>query len=86
MQVDFEVQFDKASELFFELSKKEGILLAGQPRLEPKSEIGADPIVFEAYFEVLPEVKNGDLSKSAVNRYSTTIVDAEIDRALDVLR
>jgi trigger factor len=36
MQVDFEVQFDKASELFFELSKKEGILLAGQPRLDPK--------------------------------------------------
>jgi len=86
MQVDFEVQFDKASELFFELSKKEGILLAGQPRLEPKSEIGADPIVFEAFFEVLPEVKIGDLSKAAVNRYSTTIGDAEIDRALDVLR
>ena len=86
MQVDFEVQFDKASELFFELSRKEGILLAGEPRLEPKSDIGADPVVFDVFFEVLPEVTIGDLSKAEVSRYTTTIGEAEIDRALDVLR
>ena len=86
MQVDFEIQFDKASELFFELSKKEGIQLAGQPRLEPKSELGADKIIFDAYFEVLPEVKIGDFTKAEVTKYTTTIADAEIDRALDVLR
>jgi len=86
MQVDFEIQFDKASELFFELSQKEGILLAGQPRLEPKSELDADKIVFDAYFEVLPEVKVGDFSKAEVTKYTTIIADAEIDRALDVLR
>ncbi len=86
MQVDFEIQFDKASELFFELSQKEGIVLAGQPRLEPKSELDAEQIVFDAYFEVLPEVKIGDFSKAEVTKYTTTIADAEIDRALDVLR
>ncbi len=86
MQVDFEIQFDKASELFFELSQKEGVLLAGQPRLEPQSELDADKIVFDAYFEVLPEVKIGDFSKAEVTKYTTTIADAEIDRALDVLR
>ena len=86
MQVDFEIQFDKASELFFELSKKEGIQLAGQPRLEPKSELGADKIIFDAYFEVLPEIKIGDFTKAEVTKYTTTIADAEIDRALDVLR
>jgi trigger factor len=86
MQVDFEIQFDKASELFFELSKNEGILLAGQPRLEPKSELDAEQIVFDAYFEVLPEVKIGDFSKLEVTKYTTNIGDAEIDRALEVLR
>jgi trigger factor len=86
MQVDFELQFDKASELFYELSKKEGIKLAGQPRLEPKSELDADTIVFDAFFEVLPEVKIGDFSKAEVNKYTTDIGEAEIDRALDVLR
>ncbi len=86
MHVDFELQFDKASELFYELSKKEGIALAGQPRLEPKSELDADMIVFDAFFEVLPEVKIGDLSQAEVTKYSTDIGEAEIDRALEVLR
>ncbi len=86
MQVDFELQFDKASELFYELAQKEKILLAGQPRLDPKSELDADKILFDAYFEVLPEVKIGDFSKAEVTQYTTDISDAEIDRALDVLR
>ena len=86
MQIDFEVQFDKAAELFFELSKNAGIALAGQPRLEPKSEIGADKIVFDAFFEVLPEIKLGDLSQATMTRYITSVTDAEMDRAIDVLR
>ncbi len=86
MQVDFELQFDKASELFYEIAQKEKILLAGQPRLDPKSELDADKILFDAYFEVLPEVKIGDFSKAEVTQYTTDISDAEIDRALDVLR
>ncbi len=86
MQVDFELQFDKASELFFEASQKEGIKLAGQPRLEPKSELNADKVIFDAFFEVLPDVKIGDFSKAEVTKYITEIGEAEIDRALDVLR
>jgi trigger factor len=31
MQVDFELQFDKAAELFYEQAQKEGVALAGQP-------------------------------------------------------
>ena len=86
MQVDFELQFDKAAELFYEQAQKEGVALAGQPRLEPKSEIDADKVVFDAFFEVLPEVKIGDFSKAEVTKYTTDIGEAEIDRALDVLR
>ena len=86
MQVDFELQFDKASDLFFEQAQKDKILLAGQPRLDPKSELDAEKIVFDVFFEVLPEVKIGDFTKSEVTQYVTDISDAEIDRALDVLR
>lgn len=86
LQVDFEVQFDRASELFFEISKKENIQLAGQPRLEPKSDIGADNIVFDAIFEVFPEVKIGDLSTAEITRYATEVTDAEIDKTIDMLR
>jgi trigger factor len=86
IQVDFEVQYDKASQLFYEVSKKEGIKLASQPRLEPKSEIGAEEVVFDAFFEVLPEVQIGDFAGSELTRYLTDVNDPEIDRALDVLR
>jgi trigger factor len=86
MQVDFELQFDKASELFYTFAKNEKVSLASQPRLDPKSELDADKIVFDAYFEVLPEVKIGDFSKTEVTKYTTDISDAEIDRAIDVLR
>ena len=86
MQVDFELQFDKASELFYEECKKASVALAGQPRIEPKSELDAEKIVFDAFFEVLPEVKIGDFSQAEVTKYSTDIGEAEIDRALDVLR
>jgi trigger factor len=86
MQIDFELQFDKAAELFYEQSQKEGLALAGQPRLEPKSELNADKVVFDAFFEVLPEIKIGDFSKAEVSKYTTEIGDAEIDRAIDVLR
>ena len=86
MQVDFELQFDKASDLFYELCKKEGIALAGEPRLEPKSELEAETIAFDVFFEVLPEVKIGDISTAEVTKYTTDIGEAEIDRAIDVLR
>lgn len=86
LQVDFEVSFDRASELFFETTKKENILLAGQPRLEPKSEMGADQLVFDAFFEVFPEVKLGDLSKVEITRHATEVSESEIDKTIDMLR
>ena len=55
-QVDFELSFDHASNRFFEFAQAEKIELVGQPRLEPKSELDADQIVFEAFFEVFPVV------------------------------
>ena len=86
VQVDFELQFDKASELFYNWAQNEKILLAGQPRLDPKSELDADKVLFDAFFEVLPDVKIGDFTTAEVTKYTTDISDAEIDRALDVLR
>ncbi|WP_339937565.1 trigger factor [Undibacterium luofuense] len=86
LQVDFEVQFDHASQLFFDISKKEDIKIAGQPRLEPKSDMTADPIVYDALFEVFPEVKVGDLTKAEITRYATDVNDAEIDKTLEILR
>jgi len=85
-QVDFELSFDHASNQFFEFAKAEKIQLVGQPRLEPKSELDAEQIEFDAYFEVFPEVLIGDISSAQVTQYHTELSDQEVDNTLELLR
>ena len=85
-QVDFELSFDHASNQFFEFAKSEKIQLVGQPRLEPKSELDAEQIEFDAYFEVFPEVVIGDISSAQVTQYQTELSEQEVDNTLELLR
>jgi trigger factor len=85
-QVDFELSFDHASNQFFEFAKSEKIQLVGQPRLEPKSELDAEQIEFDAYFEVFPEVLIGDISSTQVTQYQTELSEQEVDNTLELLR
>ena len=85
-QVDFVLSFDHASNQFFEFAKSEKIQLVGQPRLEPKSELDAEQIEFDAYFEVFPEVVIGDISSTQVTQYQTELSEQEVDNTLELLR
>ena len=85
-QIDFELSFDHASNQFFEFAKAEKIQLVGQPRLEPKSELDAEQIEFDAYFEVFPEVVIGDISSAQVTQYQTELSEQEVDNTLELLR
>jgi len=85
-QVDFELSFDHASNQFFEFAESEKIELVGQPRLEPKSELDAENIIFDAFFEVFPEVKVGDISQIEITRYDTEVSESEIDKTIELLR
>ncbi|BCQ53133.1 trigger factor [Burkholderia gladioli] len=85
-QVEAEVLSDKIGQEFFEVSRTENLRVAGQPSFAPKAEAAADAYAFDATFEVYPEVKIGDLATAEVERSTTTIGDAEIDRTLDILR
>ncbi|ACR28499.1 trigger factor [Burkholderia glumae] len=85
-QVEAEVLSDKIGQEFFEVSRAENLRVAGQPSFAPKQDAAADAYAFDATFEVYPEVKIGDLATAEVERSTTTIGDAEIDRTLDILR
>ncbi|ATF83937.1 trigger factor [Burkholderia gladioli] len=85
-QVEAEVLSDKIGQEFFEVSRTENLRVAGQPSFAPKAEAAADAYAFDATFEVYPEVKIGDLATAEVERATTSIGDAEIDRTLDILR
>ncbi|EDT01447.1 trigger factor [Burkholderia ambifaria] len=85
-QVEAEVLSDKIGQEFFTISRAENLRVAGQPSFEPKQEQVEDAYAFDATFEVYPEVKIGDLATAEVERSTTSIGDAEIDRTLDILR
>ncbi|WP_186096244.1 trigger factor [Burkholderia gladioli] len=85
-QVEAEVLSDKIGQEFFEVSRTENLRVAGQPSFAPKAEAATDAYAFDATFEVYPEVKIGDLATAEVERSTTSIGDAEIDRTLDILR
>jgi trigger factor len=86
-QVEAEVLSDKVGKEFFDISRAENLRVAGQPSFAPKADAAAEgDYAFDATFEVYPEVKLGDVATAEIERTTTTISEAEIDRTLDILR
>jgi trigger factor len=84
--VQYEVMNDKVGEAFFNAANEAKLRVVGQPRINEKSEAAEGELAFEAVFEVFPEVKIGDLSTAEVERVTTEVSDAAIQKTLDILR
>jgi trigger factor len=88
-QVETEVLNDKVGRAFSEAANENNLRVAGYPKIEPKADTAdssADAIVFNATFEIYPEVKLGELSEAEVERNKTEVTDIEIDKTIDILR
>jgi FKBP-type peptidyl-prolyl cis-trans isomerase len=59
---------------------------AGQPKNTEKDVATEGEAQFDAVFEVMPEVKIGDLTAAEVEKLSTSVDDAAIDKTVDILR
>lgn len=59
---------------------------AGWPRFEPKTMEEGKDLEFVAIFEVLPEIKLGDLSQIEVEKMAAEVTDKDIDKMIDNLR
>ncbi len=85
--VESEVLNDKVGRAFGEATAANNLRVAGFPRIEPKADEKVDgALVFEATFEVYPEVKIGDLASVDVEKTKAEITDAEIDKTIEILR
>jgi len=88
-QVETEVLNDKVGRAFNDAANENNLRVAGYPRIEPKA-AGDDAvvgtIVFEATFEIYPEVKMGDLAVTEVEKTVTEVTEAEIDKTIAILR
>jgi trigger factor len=85
--VESEVLNDKVGRAFGTVTAENNLRVAGFPRIEPKADEQVDgALVFQATFEVYPEVKLGDLSGIEVEKSVAQVTDAEIDKTIDILR
>jgi trigger factor len=84
--VHYEVMNDRVGEAFASAAGEAKLRVAGAPRITQKDEAPEGHIAFDATFEVYPEVKLGDLAAAEVERVSTEVTDAAIDRTIEILR
>ena len=84
--VHYEVMNDKVGEAFSAAANEAKLRVAGQPRISEKKGAPEGDLLFDAVFEVYPDVKIADLSGAEVAKVSAEVSDAAIDKTLDILR
>ena len=84
--VQYEVMNDKVGQVFSEAVNEAKLRVAGAPRITEKEGAPEGQVAFDATFEVYPEIQLGDLSATEVERVSTEVSEAAIDRTVDILR
>ena len=84
--VHYEVMNDKVGQVFSQAVNEAKLRVAGAPRITEKEGAPEGQVAFDATFEVYPEVKLNDLSSAQVERVSTEVGEAAIDKTVDILR
>jgi trigger factor len=84
--VHYEVMNDKVGEAFATAANEAKLRVAGQPRITESETKAEGQMAFDAIFEVFPEVKIGDLTGAEVEKLSTEVTDAAIDKTVEILR
>ena len=84
--VHYEVMNDKVGEAFNAAANEAQLRVAGQPRISEKEQASATEMSFDAIFEVYPEVKLKDLTQVEVERVTSEVTEAAIDKTVDILR
>ena len=84
--VQYEVMNDKVGEAFNAAANEARLRVAGAPKITQKEESAEGQMAFDATFEVYPDVRLGDLSQVSVERATTEVTDAAIDKTVEILR
>jgi trigger factor len=84
--VQTEVLNDKVGQVFSEAVNEAKLRVAGPPRITEKTGAPEGEVAFDATFEVYPDVKIGDLATAEVERVTTEVGEAAVDKTVDILR
>ena len=84
--VQNEVVSDRIGAAFAEAAGQAKLRVAGVPRITQNEKAPEGQLAFDATFEVYPEVRLSDLSAAQIERISTEVTEAAIDRTIEILR
>jgi len=84
--VHYEVMNDQIGRAFSDAATEAKLRVAGAPRITQKEGAPEGQMVFDATFEVYPEVQIGDLSVAEIESATAEVNEAAIDRTIDILR
>ncbi len=70
----------------FEAIDQEKLNIAGTPRIESINDKPGEPFDFVALVELLPEIHPKDFKEIAIEKFTATVSDADVNKALDNLR
>jgi trigger factor len=84
--VQYEVVNDRVGQAFSDAAQEARLRVAGTPRIEQKNDSPEGQLAFDATFEVYPEVKIADFAGAEIERVSTEVTEAAIDRTVEILR
>jgi trigger factor len=84
--VQYEVVNDRVGEAFNAATSEAKLRVAGPPKITQKEQAPEGHLAFDATFEVYPEVTIGDLGTAEIERVSTEVSEAAIDRTVEILR
>jgi trigger factor len=84
--VHYEVMNDKVGEAFSVAANEAQLRVAGMPKISEKDGGAEGEMLFDAVFEVYPDVKIDDLASAQVEKVTADVSDEAIDKTLDILR
>ena len=84
--VQYEVVNDRVGKAFSDAASEAQLRVAGTPRIAQREQAPEGHLAFDATFEVYPEVRISGLDGVEVERISTEVTDAAVDRTIEILR
>ena len=84
--VHYEVMNDHVGRAFNDAASEAQLRVAGAPRITQKDDAPEGQMVFDATFEVYPDVQIGDLSAAELETVSAEVTEDAIDRTIEILR
>ncbi|MGB0127097.1 MAG: trigger factor, partial [Rhodocyclaceae bacterium] len=77
---------DAVEKAFGAAVREQNLRVAGMPEFEPKEASDGSQLEFSAVFEIYPQVNLGDMSGKEIERPALSVVDADVDKTIEVLR